>query len=316
MKRLDERDVIAMFQRELGNKKFVPEDVEFFSLGGGRLAFGIDTLVESTDAPPGFAPDKLARKAVVACASDFAAKGIRPRFGLVSVVIPGSYTGKKIRQLARGIAKASAEFGFKILGGDTNKGMELSISVCLIGEASGAARRSGARAGDAVFVTGVFGETAAGLGIIMDGKKAPRAFGARAKRAVFEPTCRLEFGLATKNIMTASTDSSDGLATSLYDIAEQSGKKIVMSAVPASIGVIDYAKCNGLDVLELVLSGGEEYELVFTVRKRDVYKIKNISERLGVPVMQIGRVEAGKGCILDMFEASGIMQDSGWRHFK
>ena len=92
MKKVDEKEIIRIFQAKFGNKKFISEDVEFFRLGKSSLVFNIDSLVESTDIPPGFRLDKIARKSVVACVSDFAAKGIQPKFGFVSMIIPKSYS--------------------------------------------------------------------------------------------------------------------------------------------------------------------------------------------------------------------------------
>jgi len=117
MKKPNEKDIIKIFQKQLGNKKFVSEDVEVFSLGKTSFVTKIDTLVESTDVPSGMSIQDSVRKSVVACVSDFAVKGVKPSYGMVSVTIPRKFSQKKIKALASGLAKAAKEFQIKISGG-------------------------------------------------------------------------------------------------------------------------------------------------------------------------------------------------------
>ena len=95
MSRLNEKKIIEIFQSRLGNKGFAPEDVEFFKTGKKYAVVKVDTLVESTDVPPGTKLEDLARKSLVSCISDFAAKGVKPVFGIISLVIPKKYTKLK-----------------------------------------------------------------------------------------------------------------------------------------------------------------------------------------------------------------------------
>ena len=146
MTRLDEKEIIRIFQKSLGKK--TSEDVETFRLGSNLGVIKTDTLVESTDIPPGMTLHDAARKSVVACVSDFAAKGVWPLYGVVSVAMPRRYSAKKIKQVADGLRDAAREFGFSILGGDTNEGKELVMSVSVFGISQRIVRRSGAKAGD------------------------------------------------------------------------------------------------------------------------------------------------------------------------
>ena len=88
MSKLSEKKIIELFQNRLGNASFVPEDVESFKIGKEQLIVKIDTFVESTDLPPRMKLQDAARKSIVSCVSDFAAKGVRPVFGIVSLTIP------------------------------------------------------------------------------------------------------------------------------------------------------------------------------------------------------------------------------------
>ncbi len=145
MKKPNEKEIIKIFQKQLGNKKFISEDVEVFSLGKTSFVTKIDTLVERTVSPSGMSIQESVRKSVVACVSDFAVKGVKPRFSMVSVTIPRKFSQKKIKALASGLAKAAKEFQIKILGGDTNEGKELVIQVSLFGSSKKIIRRKGAK---------------------------------------------------------------------------------------------------------------------------------------------------------------------------
>lgn len=313
---IDEREIIRIFQDKFGNRQFISEDVEMFSLARSKLAFGIDSLVESTDVPAGFKPDKVARKSIVACVSDFAAKGVWPKFGFISAVIPARYSRREVTMLADGFADASREFGFKILGGDTNEGQELSLHVCLIGVQDKTIRRRGARSGDLIFVTGLFGYARAGLEIILYNMRSSASFGRRAKSAVFDPKARLDFGVAIKNTATSSMDSSDGLSCTLHEMARQSKKRFLIDVIPTSTEVLDFAKLNKLNPFGLVFDGGEEYELVFTAPKQYERRLANISKRLGVKLTKIGRVVPGFGVGFESKDESFEIRDGGWRHLE
>jgi thiamine-monophosphate kinase len=156
MSRLNEKKIIEIFQSRLGNKGFAPEDVEFFKIGKKYHVLKVDTLVESTDVPPTIKLEDVARKSIVSCISDFAAKGVKPIFGIVSLTIPKKYSKSKIENLARGFYKARKEFHLKILGGDTNEGKELVISFSLFGITEKIVRRKGAKINDIIITSGPF----------------------------------------------------------------------------------------------------------------------------------------------------------------
>ena len=185
MKKLDEIKIIEIFQKKNQNKLFVSEDVEVYRVGNQLCVSTIDTLVESTDVPPKMKFSEIARKSIVSSLSDFAAKGVRPRFAIISISIPRKVNPKQIKELARGFARAAKEYNIKILGGDTNEGKEITISVVLFGFAKKIVKRKGARNNDRIFVTGEFGNSASGLQVLLRGKKADDFF---KKIAIFEPT--------------------------------------------------------------------------------------------------------------------------------
>ena len=174
MAKLDESSIIKIFQRKLGNKKFVSEDVEIFNLGKTKIVAKIDSLVESTDIPSKMKLADAARKSIVACVSDFAAKGIKPQYGIISVNLPKTISRAKIDEIAGGFRKACDEYGITILGGDTNAGKEIVFNVCIFGKTDKIVSRKGSKKGDLIFVTGPFGYTSAGLNMLLGKKKGKK----------------------------------------------------------------------------------------------------------------------------------------------
>ena len=145
MSKLNEKKIIELFQNKLGNVDFVPEDVEFFKIGKKYCIAKVDTLVESTDIPPGMKLEDAARKSIVSCVSDFAAKGVKPIFGIISLTIPKRFSKLNIESLARGFQESTKEFKIKILGGDTNEGKELVVNFSLFGVSEKIVNRKGAK---------------------------------------------------------------------------------------------------------------------------------------------------------------------------
>ena len=189
MNKLNEKKIIELFQNKLGNTSFVPEDVESFKIGKKHFVVKVDTLVESTDIPPGMELEDAARKSIVSCVSDFAAKGVKPIFGIISLTIPKRFSGLNIENLAKGFQKAAKEFQLKILGGDTNEGKELVITFSLFGASEKIVNRKGAKTDDVIITSGPFGYTGAGLAMLLKNKNYSKKFGAKAKKDLLLLEC-------------------------------------------------------------------------------------------------------------------------------
>ncbi len=316
MSKLNEKKIIEIFQNMLGNKGFVPEDVEFFKIGKKYHVLKVDTLVESTDVPPRMKLEDVARKSIVSCISDFAAKGVKPIFGIVSLTIPKKYSKPKIESLARGFYKARKEFHIKILGGDTNEGKELVINFSLFGISEKIVRRNGAKINDVIITSGPFGYASAGLNILLNNKKYSKKFGSRAKGVVFNPRPRLEFGLKNRNYFSSSMDSSDGLSTTLIQMSNQSKKRFVINELPTERDVFDFANSSNLDANDLIFNGGEEYEIVATVSPSNLKKIKKYAKRNRIKLYEIGYVMKGRGVFFQKNGKIISIKDEGWHHFQ
>ena len=315
MNRLNEEQIIKIFQRNL-NKNFVSEDVETFKIGKTPCIVKLDTLVESTDIPPRIKLQDVARKSIVACVSDFASKGVKPLYAVISVTIPRKFTKSKIQSLAKGFGLASKEFNIKILGGDTNEGKELVIQVFLVGTSGNIVPRKAARTNDIIITSGPFGYSAAGLKILLENKKSDSRFSKKATGTVFKPKPKLKFGLQNRNYFTSAMDSSDGLSTTLYEMAKQSRKKFVITNLPTNSDLLEFARKNKLDPLDLVFNGGEEYEIVATVNPARLQKLKNNAKRLKISLFEIGFVTAGKGVQYWQGNKTLRIENLGWMHFR
>ena len=307
--------IIDIFQSAL-NDKFVSEDVEYYKIGKKYFVLKIDTLVESTDIPKNVGLQYIARKSIISCVSDFAAKGIKPIFGIVSVVLPRKLSKKKIEDLAIGFGKASKEFGIKILGGDTNEGKEISISFTLFGITNKIIKRKGAKLNDIIISSGPFGYSSAGLSILQKKKKHSQSFGIKAKNAVLNPKSRLMFGLKNKNYFSSSMDSSDGLSTTLEELARQSKRKFIITNVPAKADIFDFAANNRLNAMNLIFNGGEEYEIIATVNPSNLTKIKKYAKIHHIQLYEIGYVAKGNGVYLQKNGRFIKIKDKGWHHFQ
>jgi len=316
MSKLNERKIIELFQSRLGNTNFVPEDVELFKIGKKHIIVKVDTLVESTDLPPEMELVDAARKSIVSCVSDFAAKGVRPIFGIVSLTIPKKLSRSNIESLAKGFQRAAREFELKILGGDTNEGKELVINFSLFGISEKIVNRKGAKANHVIITSGPFGYSAAGLSILLKNKKSSRKFGSKAKNAVFKPNCRLMFGLKNKNYFSSSMDSSDGLSTTLNEMSNQSKKKFVITKMPSENDVFDFASSSKLNANDLILNGGEEYEIVATVNASNLPKIKKYAKKHKMKLYEIGYVTKGKGVFHKKNGKLIKIKDEGWQHLQ
>ena len=318
---LTEREIIGIFKRRFDSGPKLPlgfdDDVVAFPMSQGRLVvLKTDMLVGSTDVPPGMTLRQAARKSVVSTVSDFAAKGVQPRGLLVSLGLPPPVRLSSVKEIALGLKRGASEYGCRILGGDTSETHDFVID-CIgfgFGGTGGILRRDGARLGDVVAVTGEFGKTSAGLQILFGNKKPwPRRF-SKLVHSVLHPVARLQTGLklARSGLVSSSIDSSDGLAWSLHEIARLSDVNIVLEEIPVAQEVKVFAKENGLVSEELALFGGEEYELVLTIKKD-----RFVSLRRKIPSLRrIGNVESGPGDVIARFGGKPRkVEPRGYEHF-
>ena len=313
MNKLNEREIIKLMNKK---QKLISEDVEIFRLGNEQYAVCVDTLVESTDIPKGSRLVDISRKSVVSSVSDFAAKGIVPRFCIISLTLPKTISKKHVEEISKGFSDACREFKIQLLGGDTNQGKEISIHVVLFGRLKKYVKRKNARIGDLVCTTGAFGYTSAALDIILKKKKSSKIFSKKSKDLFYRPNPRLKFGMKSVNHITSCMDSSDGLSSCLNEMSRQSKKKFVITKYPSNDDVREFSKKNRINLKKLVLDGGEEFELVFTIPPKNLTKILRIARESNIKIFQIGHVTKGNGAFFDDEKESFRIKDKGWEHFR
>jgi len=322
---LGERKLIKLIQSHLSVMPGLPvpfgDDVSAVDIGKGQVAvLKTDMLIGKTDVPRGMSLWQAARKAVVMNISDFAAKGAEPVALLVSLGLPRNFMRKDMEEIARGLNAGAQEYGAYVIGGDTSEASDLVVAVSLFGTAKRKALmlRNGAKAGDIVAVTGFFGKTAAGLRLLLDGYAASKELHEVLLRSVCMPKARLCEGLALcrSGAVSASIDSSDGLAWSLHELARMSGVGFVVNSVPVADEVRRFAEFNRLDPLELALHGGEEYELVVTVKSKRWVDAETAVEATGGRLLPIGKATRDKQVLLDVDGVKCPVEARGWEHFK
>jgi len=322
---LGERKVIKLILACLEQMPEAPvpfgDDVSAVEIGNGRLAvIKTDMLVGKTDVPSGMTLRQAARKAVVMNISDLVAKGVQPLALLASIGVPRNLTEKDIRQMGRGLNEGAREYNAYVLGGDTNEATDLIISCTAFGicQERHLISRNGAKPGDIVAVTGLFGKTSSGLKILLEQLYASPQLKSRLVRAVYMPQARLREGLALAQtrVATSSIDSSDGLAWSLHEISRASNVGFLIHNLPVAQEAKQFAEINNLDLTELVLYGGEEYELLVTIEPRSWEKAKEAVEQVGTTLINIGLVTKQKTILLETEGMTVPIEARGWEHFK
>lgn len=317
---LGERKIIDTILERLEPMPQMPipfgDDVSAIDVGQGKLmVIKTDMLVGKTDVPPGMSLWQAARKAVVMNISDLAAKGVKPTAVLASVGIPRGFVKKDVKQIGKGLNDGAREYNAYILGGDTNEASDLIISCSAFGVATRGRLmlRSGAKPGDYVAVTGFFGNPAAGLKILLRGLFAKPQMRKQFVDAVTMPHARVSEGaaLAQTRAVTASIDSSDGLAWSLHEISRASRVGFLVEKLPVDKKVREFAKLHHLDPNELCLYGGEEYELVVTVKPELWKKAKKKAA-----LIKIGLVTREKAVLLKAGKKTIPIEARGWEHFR
>jgi thiamine-monophosphate kinase len=264
-------------------KMGIGDDAAVVSTGGhAEWVLSCDTFLENVHFRMQTHPsDSVGYKALARATSDLAAMGATPRFFLLTLALPTARTGSWLDAFLRGMANASRELGIAIIGGDTTHSRTIFISITVLGEITPgrALTRSGARPGDIIYVSGKLGRAQLGLELVLRGHARNRQLRALVQPHLY-PKIRIALGtwLAQHRVATSAMDLSDGLSTDLARLcaASQVGAKIYATKVPtAALPAAAARKLGNLksDPLQRALHGGEDYELLFTVRARQAKKL-------------------------------------------
>ncbi|MGB4468452.1 MAG: thiamine-phosphate kinase [Azovibrio sp.] len=283
---------------------------------GMDLALTTDLLVEGTHFLPGTDPHDLGWKTLAVNLSDLAAMGARPRWALLALCLPAAEEAW-LAAFAGGFHACAREFGVDLIGGDTTRG-PLNLCVTAIGEvpAGQALRRSGAKAGDDIWISGQPGLAALGLTHLQGGLELPPRWQARCIERLQAPRPRVRLGQALRPLAHAAIDISDGLLADLGHIARASKlqAQVILDQLPLLPEGVD--RVAAMDAL---LSGGDDYELCFTAPSRQRLALGCIAADLDLPLWRIGRMVAAKplGDVL-LMDADGRViphERQGYEHF-
>jgi thiamine-monophosphate kinase len=275
--------------------KGIGDDVAVIGIGEKAWLVTTDLLIEDihfeltwTD------PFHLGRKALFVNLSDIAAMGGIPKYFLISLGVPKNLSLSFFSSFYRGLKDGAKRFGVDLIGGDTSVSQKIIINICLLGEGKkgNLLFRSGARVGDDLFVSGTLGDAALGLKILQKNGPRGRLKGLIKKHLSPSPRIQLGQALARNHWATAMIDVSDGLLIDTNHLLEESGvgARIWEDRIPLSKLYQEWIHCFSKSPYGLALSGGEDYELLFTATPEMRRKILHVALSLKIPITQIGRI--------------------------
>jgi len=279
---------------------------------GRELVVVMDTLVAGVHFPRGTAAADIGWKALAVNLSDLAAMGAEPAWATLALTLPRP-DARWVKDFARGFAALAKRHHVALVGGDTTRG-PLTITVQAHGfvPPRQALRRDGARAGDAIFVSGTLGDAAAGLAIVQRRLRTDATTTKRLRARLDRPVPRVLLGLALRELASAAIDVSDGIAADLGHVLDASGvgAALDLDALPASSALC--ALVPDVRARRALQLGGDDYELCFTVPRNKVARVAAIARALRTPLTRIGTIERAPG----LRDANGrALARSGYAHF-
>jgi len=321
---LSEFALIERYFRDCGTARAdvllgVGDDAALLAAAPGcELVAAIDTLVAGVHFPQGSPAGSIGHRALAVNLSDLAAMGARPAWALLALTLPESRE-EWLAEFTAGFAALARAHGVALIGGDTTRG-PLTVTVALLGQVpqATALRRSGARAGDALFVSGTPGDAAAGLALEqgeLDVAGLPAEVDAYLRQRFRLPTPRLALGERLRGHASACIDVSDGLLADAGKLAAASGTGVELAyqAVPLSAPLL--AAVGEARAHELAFTGGDDYELCFAVHAENLARLATElpPQRWGYTRIGTLRESAGARVVRD----GTVMEfsHSGYEHF-
>lgn len=251
----------------------VGDDAAVIPNGDAFTLLTVDSLVEGDHFRCDWAtPEQIGRKAAEVNVSDIAAMGGDPAYALVALVLSSDTPDDWVNGVYDGLRESFAQHGVTLLGGDTTHGAVRMLSITLLGKTKKPILRSGARAGDLICVTGQVGGSAAGWHSLRKGVKATEYTQFRH----LNPKCRLTASRSLRAFATSMIDVSDGVGSEVRHLCTQSGTGAVVqfAAVPVHPSVTATEQQLGLKPGTCAFSGGEDFELLFTLKSSDEPKLR------------------------------------------
>jgi len=287
-----------------------------------RLLWTVDCLVEKVHFDFSYStPQEVGWKALAVNVSDIAAMGGKSLYALVSLAIPKRISESKIVEIYKGIKACAAWAEVDVVGGNVSRSpQDFFIDVTVVGEAQKPILRSGAKEGQAVALTGFPGLSATGLGALKQwGRKAIRKY-PLSTEAHLHPRPRLKWASQLASLGVSSLiDVSDGLSSELHHLAKEShiGIEIEEKLLPLNLEIKKLAQTLGKSPLDLMLNGGEDYELLMTFPFSKLIELSLSAQAESIPFTMIGHTVAAAKKV-KMRTRAGKLQPitpKGWTHF-
>jgi len=283
---------------------------------GSQLVAAVDTVVAGRHFPHGTDARSVGHRALAVNLSDLAAMGATPAWATLALTVPGA-DAAWLGPFSAGLLDLAHEHGVALVGGDTTCG-PLTVSVQLMGHVprGAAIRRSGARDGDWLAVTGTLGDGGAGLAITCASAASRSSAAAQELMRRFDyPTPRVQFGLAARGIATAAMDISDGLVGDLPKLAEASGlaAHVAVERLPLSDAI--RVAAPAAVVRDWALGAGDDYELLLTVAPARFAELEAAARRLNLKLTAIGEMSSGSGVTWSLDGSEFVPAARGFDHF-
>ncbi|MEJ2452730.1 MAG: thiamine-phosphate kinase [Candidatus Thiodiazotropha sp.] len=282
---------------------------------GQQLAISVDTLVSGVHFQPSVSPQALGHKALAVNLSDLAAMGAEPAWATLALTLPEPDEAWLVG-FAEGFASLARRYGVALVGGDTTRGaLSLTVQVHGFVPDGQSLRRSGARVGDGIYVTGCLGDAALCLKQLQTATP-PTAIPDSLRQRLDRPEPRIEAGLALRQRASSAIDISDGLLADLGHILEASdvGACLFLERLPLSAAFSEWFAASG--DWSPALSGGDDYELCFTLPPAQEREMTGLAAELELGIHRIGTIEAAPGLrVLQPDGRAWLGTGRGFDHF-
>jgi thiamine-monophosphate kinase len=284
---------------------------------GTQLVAAVDTILEGRHFLPGTDPRSIGHRALAVNLSDMAAMGATPAWATLALSMP-AVQPPWLEGFAAGLLDLADAHQVVLVGGDTTRG-PLTVSVQILGHVphSAAVLRSGAQSGDLLVVTGSLGDAGAGLAYAKNPPKvSEQAAAVHSLVARFEyPTPRVAMGIAARGIVSAAMDLSDGLTGDLPKLARASGLGATVAVEKLPLSAALRAVADAAQARDWAMSGGDDYELLFSVAPPRYVALQAAAQRLNLTLTIIGEMRAAAGISWLLNGAEFAARSSGFDHF-
>jgi thiamine-monophosphate kinase len=303
---LGERKII----KNLSGMLDIGDDAACIRNGKEYLVMSTDIINQKTHIPKEMTPAQVGKFIASINLSDIAAMGAEPKAFLLSCGLPRDMEFSYFKSIVKAAKAQCNKYGAEYVGGDTKQNDSLALAGFCLGTAKKPVLRSGAKKGDIIAVTGTVGDAALGFDMLL--KKMSHPLKNKLIKKALEPEPKVAEGLLLNKYATSMTDLSDGLSVGLHNIAEMSGTgmEVYSGKIPTSKEARNVTKALNLELEEYALTGGGDYQLLFTIKKKGFEKIKK-----RIDATEIGEVASGRKILLSSGRKTAVLEKKGFEHF-